>query len=213
MAFQPLGLVSEQPVAERLGETARALRQPRGEPFGNVAFGAEDALARCREVQFDRFIEQGRMGCRGRTGAVGKENSAHAARLLCRHLVENRLQVAPFVEDSNDQLRAGASRSLFLCLAGYHAPDKMRSTLPLTGVFPLIFVNADVAGIPERDSLTQEQESRMARKSTPEKPPTKEEASVAGRALRTGKASPAQIRSMAGRIESERASLKRKPKR
>ena len=41
----------------------------------------------------------------------------------------------------------------------------------------------------------------MARKSTPEKPPTKQEASVAGKALRTGKATPAQIRSMAGRIE------------
>jgi hypothetical protein len=52
----------------------------------------------------------------------------------------------------------------------------------------------------------------MARKSTPEKPPTKQEASVAGKALRTGKATPAQIRSMAGRIESERASLKRKRK-
>ena len=41
----------------------------------------------------------------------------------------------------------------------------------------------------------------MARKTTPEKPPTKQEASVAGKALRTGKATPAQIRSMAGRIE------------
>ena len=33
----------------------------------------------------------------------------------------------------------------------------------------------------------------MARKTTPEKPPTKQEASVAGKALRTGKATPAQI--------------------
>ena len=33
----------------------------------------------------------------------------------------------------------------------------------------------------------------MPRKSTPEKPPTKEEASVAGKALRTGKATPSQI--------------------
>ena len=41
----------------------------------------------------------------------------------------------------------------------------------------------------------------MARKTTPEKPPTKQEASLAGKALRTGKATPAQIRSMAGRIE------------
>jgi hypothetical protein len=55
-------------------------------------------------------------------------------------------------------------------------------------------------------------ETHMPRKSTPEKPPTKEEASVAGKALRTGKATPSQIRSMAGRIESERASLKRKRK-
>jgi hypothetical protein len=42
-------------------------------------------------------------------------------------------------------------------------------------------------------------------KSTPEKPPTKSEATVASKALRTGKATPSQIRSMAGRIESERA--------
>jgi hypothetical protein len=53
----------------------------------------------------------------------------------------------------------------------------------------------------------------MARKTTPEKPPTKQEASLAGKALRTGKATPAQIRSMAGRIESERAAVKRAKKR
>jgi hypothetical protein len=53
----------------------------------------------------------------------------------------------------------------------------------------------------------------MARKTTPEKPPTRQEASLAGRALRTGKATPAQIRSMAGRIESERAAVKRAKKR
>ena len=53
----------------------------------------------------------------------------------------------------------------------------------------------------------------MARKTTPEKPPTKQEASVTGKALRTGKATPAQIRSMAGRIESERAAVKRAKKR
>ena len=49
----------------------------------------------------------------------------------------------------------------------------------------------------------------MAKRTTPEKPPSRAEASIAGRALRTGKASPAQIRSMAGRIESERAAVKR----
>ena len=53
----------------------------------------------------------------------------------------------------------------------------------------------------------------MARKTTPEKPPTKQEASLAGKALRTGKATPAQIRSLAGRIESERAAVKRAKKR
>ena len=53
----------------------------------------------------------------------------------------------------------------------------------------------------------------MARKTTPEKPPSRAEASIAGRALRTGKASPTQIRSMAGRIESERAAVKRTKKR
>jgi hypothetical protein len=52
----------------------------------------------------------------------------------------------------------------------------------------------------------------MPKKSTPEKPPTKRETSIAGKALATGKASPAQIRSMAGRIESERAAVKRKGK-
>jgi hypothetical protein len=42
-------------------------------------------------------------------------------------------------------------------------------------------------------------------KSTPEKPPSQSEASVASKALRTGKATSAQIRSMGGRIESELA--------
>ena len=42
-------------------------------------------------------------------------------------------------------------------------------------------------------------------KSTPEKPPTKSEATVASKALRTGKATPTQIRSMGGRIELELA--------
>jgi hypothetical protein len=55
-------------------------------------------------------------------------------------------------------------------------------------------------------------EPAMSRKTTPEKPPTKSEASVAGRALRTGKATPAQIRSLGGRIESELAAVKRKNK-
>jgi hypothetical protein len=53
----------------------------------------------------------------------------------------------------------------------------------------------------------------MAKKTTPEKPPSRAEASIAGRALRTGKATPTQIRSMAGRIESERAAVKRARKR
>jgi len=45
----------------------------------------------------------------------------------------------------------------------------------------------------------------VAKKTTPEKPPTKGEATVASAAMRTGKATPAQIRSMGGRIESELA--------
>ena len=45
----------------------------------------------------------------------------------------------------------------------------------------------------------------MAKNTTPEKPPTKSEATVASKALRTGKATPTQIRSMGGRIESELA--------
>jgi hypothetical protein len=48
---------------------------------------------------------------------------------------------------------------------------------------------------------------KTARKTTPEKPPTKAEASVASKAMSTGKATPAQIRSMGGRIESERAAV------
>lgn len=48
-----------------------------------------------------------------------------------------------------------------------------------------------------------------SRKVTPEKPPTPKTASTAGKALATGKATPKQIRSMAGRIESERAADKR----
>ncbi len=44
----------------------------------------------------------------------------------------------------------------------------------------------------------------MARKTTPEKPPTKSEASIAGKALKTGKATPAQTRTLAGRVLSEK---------
>jgi len=76
----------------------------------------------------------------------------------------------------------------------------------------LICVNENLFGISDVWSVLGQRRRAMARKSTPEKPPTKQEASVAGRALRSGKATPAQIRSMAGRIESERASLKRKRK-
>jgi hypothetical protein len=44
----------------------------------------------------------------------------------------------------------------------------------------------------------------MAKKPTPEKAPDKKEASVASKAMRTGKASEAEIRSMAARLEQER---------
>lgn len=52
----------------------------------------------------------------------------------------------------------------------------------------------------------------MARKTTPEKPPSKGMGSKAARPLATGKASPATIKSMAGRIESERSATKRRGK-
>jgi hypothetical protein len=52
----------------------------------------------------------------------------------------------------------------------------------------------------------------MAKKTTPEKPPTKREASIAGAALRTGKATPKATRTLAGRVLSENAAAK-KPKR
>ena len=45
---------------------------------------------------------------------------------------------------------------------------------------------------------------KTAKKTTPEKPPTKAEASVASGAMRTGKATPAQIRSMGGRIVAKK---------
>jgi hypothetical protein len=47
----------------------------------------------------------------------------------------------------------------------------------------------------------------MACKTTPEKPPTKSEASIAGKALKTGKATPAQTRTLAGRVLSEKGSV------
>ena len=49
--------------------------------------------------------------------------------------------------------------------------------------------------IPEKPTIT----------TTPEKPPSESEATVASKALRSGKATAAQIRSMGGRIESELA--------
>jgi hypothetical protein len=67
-----------------------------------------------------------------------------------------------------------------------------------------------------REALTVaalDEDEIMTKKTTPEKPPTRAEASIAGRALRTGRATPTQIRSMAGRIESERAAVKRAKKR
>lgn len=48
---------------------------------------------------------------------------------------------------------------------------------------------------------------------TPEKPPSKPMASKASKALRTGSASKSDIRSMAGRIESERAAVKKARKK
>ena len=50
----------------------------------------------------------------------------------------------------------------------------------------------------------------MARKTTPEKPPSKSEASIAGKALKTGKATPEQIKTLAGRVLSEKGATKRK---
>ena len=53
----------------------------------------------------------------------------------------------------------------------------------------------------------------MARKITPEKPPTKREASIAGGALPTGKATRKATQTLAGRILSEKAAAKKpKPK-
>ena len=55
-------------------------------------------------------------------------------------------------------------------------------------------------------------EPRMA-KSPPVKPPSARQASIAGKALATGKATATQIKSMAGRIEAERqVSIPNKPK-
>ena len=50
-------------------------------------------------------------------------------------------------------------------------------------------------------------------KSPPVKPPSARQASIAGKALASGRATPTQIRSMAGRIEAERqVSIPNKPK-
>lgn len=68
-------------------------------------------------------------------------------------------------------------------------------------------------GIAVSSQQASERIKLMARKIAPEKPPSRPEASIAGRALRTGKATARQIRSMAGRIESERAAAKRAKKR
>jgi hypothetical protein len=72
---------------------------------------------------------------------------------------------------------------------------------------------ADGSEVAQSLAQMRNKEQAVARKTTPEKPPTRTEASIAGRALRTGKATAAQIRSMAGRIESERAAVKRSKKR
>ena len=50
----------------------------------------------------------------------------------------------------------------------------------------------------------------MVKKSTPEKPPTKKEGSIAGKALVTGKATPKEIKTLAGRVLSERGAHKKK---
>jgi hypothetical protein len=47
-------------------------------------------------------------------------------------------------------------------------------------------------------------------KTTPERPPANKIATIASKALRTGKATPAQIKTMGGRIESERAAVAKK---
>jgi hypothetical protein len=71
-------------------------------------------------------------------------------------------------------------------------------------------LSVELVRIPDRPI---EESLQWARKTTPEKPPTKQEASLADKALRTGKAAPAQMRSMVGRIESERAAVKQAKKR
>jgi hypothetical protein len=50
------------------------------------------------------------------------------------------------------------------------------------------------------------------RKTTPEKPPGKKTARRDSKTLRTGKATKPEIRSMAGRLESERAAVAKKQK-
>jgi hypothetical protein len=52
----------------------------------------------------------------------------------------------------------------------------------------------------------------MAKKTTPEKPPTNREASIAGGALPKGKTTPKNVQTLAGRVLSEKAAAK-KPKR
>jgi hypothetical protein len=53
----------------------------------------------------------------------------------------------------------------------------------------------------------------MAKKTTPEKPPTNRETSIAGHMMRTGKATPAQIRTAGARINSEAAATAKSKKK
>jgi hypothetical protein len=52
----------------------------------------------------------------------------------------------------------------------------------------------------------------MAKNTTPEKPPTRREASIAGGALPKGNATPKQTQTLAGRVLSEKAASKPKGK-
>jgi hypothetical protein len=50
----------------------------------------------------------------------------------------------------------------------------------------------------------------MARRTTPEKPPSRQVSSEAGKGLATGRLSKSETRSVSGRVLSERAATKKK---
>src|SRR5215471_9352892 len=81
------------------------------------------------------------------------------------------------------------------------------------GDFPSPATVVDSRKVQVGTQVSVERKDQNGEKDHAGKAASRAEATIAGRALRTGKATPMQIRSMAGRIESERVAVKRARKR